>query len=114
MCEYRSMGHVIVVDDGRSSRGAMQALNHKLEGLVQDGTIPTFQVIQEDEMLKANVALAAVLASTSPSLYEALEGPPKRPKEEKPVDVQMRLKIEAERKRQRRRAKRLREIDRRT
>lgn len=107
MCEYRSMGHVIVVDDGRSSRGTMQALNHKLEGLVQDGTVPKFEVIREDEMLKANAALAAILASTSSSLQETLEGPPKRPKEEKPLDVQMRLKIEAERKRQRRRHRRL-------
>lgn len=107
MTDDRPIGTVAVVDTGQLSHGTIQMFHHKLQGLVQDGTVPKFEVIREDEMLKANAALAAVLASTSSSLQETLEGPPKRPKEEKPLDVQARLKIEAERKRQRRRHRRL-------
>lgn len=107
MSEDRPVGTIAVVNDGRLSRGTTAALAHRLQKMVEDGTIPRLEVIQEDTVLKQNAALAAVLASSPPSFLDMHREAPKRPKEKTPEEVQAQRIAAAEAKRERRKQRRL-------
>lgn len=107
MSNDRPVGTIAVVDSGRLSRRTIAAVCHSLQPLVEDGTIPTIEVIREDDMKKTPMAMAALMASSPPSLLDAMDGPEKRPKEPVPEDVQTKRIAAAEAKRERRRQKRL-------